>query len=269
MTQNQNRAAAPAEKSKARRAYGWYKIYSRLNWLRRAWWFFWDFKTGADTIAAVAALGIIGTAAGLTTRDAIDYRQRIANSPVQVASRRWSHHSSVYSVVGRDHAGRKAWFDMLVLDKTYTWKRGSWRELEHDGQTLTGADIKTAIFTNDVRNGLAKSNEFIAVGVASSEGDATAEKQRAARRAQTAARWLATAMGDGVAIRLLNLGQHVGHCAQCETSNTSWQRPFMVIGVKNKEQGVILLEALRDAFSGKTNLPSPKSYSAFTLRPRA
>ena len=254
------------EKSKARRAYGWYKNYSRANWLRRIWWFFWDFKTGADTVAAVAALGIIGTAAGLTTKDAIDYNRRIAKNNVEVAAMRWGDHSSVYTVTGYDKAGRKALFDMLVLDKNYTWKRGSWQELEQDGETLAGSDIRAKIFTNDVRNGLAKSGEYIAVGVASAEGDPLEEQKRALRRAVTSARWLAEALGDGVPIGLLNLGQHQGRCQQCETSNTSWQRPFMVIGVRDKDRGVVLIEALRDAFTGKSNLPSPENYSTFSLK---
>jgi len=259
-------ATAPVEeKSKARRAYGWYKVYSRLKWLRRAWWFFWDFKTKADTIAAVAALGIIGTAAGMTTYDAVEYKQRIANDRVKVEAVRWSDNSSVYSVIGRDRQGRKAWFDMLVLDKNYTWVNGSWSELDHNGAVLPAGDISSKIFNRQIRNGLARSGQFITVGVASSEGDPAEETLRASRRAKTSAIWLRQAMGEGISVLLLNLGQHQLRCDSCETSNTSWQRPFMIIGVRDKERGVILREALRDAFTGKSNLPSPANYSAFTL----
>ena len=84
---------------------------------------------------------------------------------------------------------------------------------------------------------------------------------------KTSAIWLRQAMGDGISVLQLNLGQHQQRCDSCETSNTSWQRPFMIIGVRDKERGVILREALRDAFSGKSNLPSPENYSAFTLAP--
>ncbi len=265
MTDLQDIAVPKEEKSKARRAYGWYKIYSRLKWVRRAWWFFWDFKTKADTIAAIAALGVVGTAAGMTTYDAVEYKQRIEASKTQIEAIRWSNNSSVYTVTGRDRQGRKARFDMLVLDKNYTWVAGSWSALEHNGKRLSDNDIAELIFNRQIRNGLARSGEFITVGVASSEGDPIEEKQRAARRAKTSAAWLRRAMGSGVRIMQLNLGQHQNTCDSCETDNTSWQRPFMIIAVRGKDPGVILRQALRDAFSGKSNLPSPDNYSAFTL----
>lgn len=271
MSEASNDAASKRERGKVRRAYGWYQWYSRFNWLRRAWIFFWDFKTGADVVAAVAALGVVGTAAGMATYDAVDYRQRVAAEIAakkrHITTKRWSDNSSVYSVVGRDAAGRKAWFDMLVWDKDFTWVRGSWEELEHKGQQLPEAAVQAKVFTRDVRNGLAQSAEFIAVGIASSEGDPIAERERAARRAATSARWLAAAMGDGVPITLLNLGQHRRRCDGCDTTNTNWQRPFMVIGVRKKQSGVVMHEALLDAFTGKSNLPAPESYSAFTLSP--
>jgi hypothetical protein len=45
----------------------------------------------------------------------------------------------------------------------------------------------------------------------------------------------------------------------------SWQRPFIVIAVKETAPGTNVGEALTDAMSGKEKLPSPKSYSVFAL----
>lgn len=63
----------------------------------------------------------------------------------------------------------------------------------------------------------------------------------------------------------LNLGQYREPCAACETTGTSWQRPFVFISVRDLQDGTVLAEALADAMTGKDNLPSPSSYSAFEL----
>jgi hypothetical protein len=66
---------------------------------------------------------------------------------------------------------------------------------------------------------------------------------------------------------MLNLGQFKksGCPAQTETTDTSWQRPVILVGVKSQEEGTNLTEAFTDAIKGKSNLPSRECYTAFDL----
>ena len=88
---------------------------------------------------------------------------------------------------------------------------------------------------------------------------------RAERRAKQAATLIAGAVDTATPIWTLNLGQYRDPCANCETGGTSWQRPFIVIAVKETEPGTDVGEALADAMTGKEKLPSPSSYSVFAL----
>ena len=63
----------------------------------------------------------------------------------------------------------------------------------------------------------------------------------------------------------LNLGRYLDPCTDCEDAETSWQRPFVVIAVRDTDEGVNLSEALRSAMSDKENLPSPDRYSTFAM----
>ena len=76
---------------------------------------------------------------------------------------------------------------------------------------------------------------------------------------------VAESVDPKIPIWSLNLGQYREPCKDCETGGTNWQRPFMVIAVKELEQNTNLGEALSDAMTGQSKLPSPKSYSAFEL----
>ena len=122
------------------------------------------------------------------------------------------------------------------------------------------------MFTPELRSGLERSAQVIAVGVASQEGQLEEEAERARQRASTAAGWLAKAVPADKMIWTLNLGQFKGSCKAAEgATGTGWQRPLIIVGVREQEDGVNLTEAFADAISGKSNLPSRDCYTNFDL----
>ena len=46
---------------------------------------------------------------------------------------RQTRNSTVFAIEGKDKAGRRATFDVVVLNKSFLWVRGSAEELEKDG----------------------------------------------------------------------------------------------------------------------------------------
>lgn len=107
---------------------------------------------------------------------------------------------------------------------------------------------------------------MIAVGVASQEGQLEEEAERARQRAVTAAGWLSAAVPAEKGIWTLNLGQFKGACKAAEgATGTGWQRPLIIVGIREQEDGVNLTEAFGDAISGKSNLPSRDCYTNFDL----
>ncbi len=185
---------------------------------------------------------------------------------VEVTTLRWGE-AVVFPISGVDLAGRRAAFDVAVLPKTYTWARKDDKHLARDGVMLADAEVQ-ALFSEDFRAGISRSADVIGVGVASQEGDVVEESGRAARRALTAGQWLAAVRGAGAIVWQLNLGQYKGTCASADKGDTSWQRPVIMVGVREKDEGVNLGEALGDAMKGKSNLPSRDCYSNFSMERR-
>ncbi len=213
-------------------------------------------------------LGLLA-AGGLTTAAIIEPTLLPAwmrgGKPVPVTTQKWADSSVVFTVDGKDKAGRTAIFDVIVLNKDYVWRRGSETDLLRGDQPMVGNDLDTYIFRPDVRSGLARASEVIAVGVASQEGGVDGETLRAVKRAETGAGWLRIILGPSARVSTLNLGQYRATCVTPDVGDTSWQRPFIMVGVRAAQPEVNLNEALADAFTGKTNLPSPECYSKFEL----
>ena len=46
---------------------------------------------------------------------------------------RQTRNSTVFAIEGKDKAGRRATFDVVVLNKSFLWVRGSAEDLEKDG----------------------------------------------------------------------------------------------------------------------------------------
>lgn len=244
-----------------------YRAYDKgAGWFDRISWLLGLFKSNAGVAVLVASTGVAGTYTAMEIR-----RHYIEPSKMETAAvdpqpeQRQTRNSTVFAIEGKDKAGRHAAFDVVVLNKSFLWVRGSAEDLEKDGQVIPRGEIAAAVLDDEVRAALADAKEVITVGTASQEGNAADEVARAERRAKQAAGLISSAIAAEVPIYTLNLGQYRDPCANCETGGTSWQRPFIVIAVKSSDPGTDIAEALADAMSGQEKLPSPASYSAFAL----
>lgn len=217
-------------------------------------------KTGAATVTLALAAGGAGGVAMLKP----DLIRGFLESDVEVATERWGDSSVVYPIEGVDKSGRRARFDVVLLTKQYTWLWGSDLYLMKDGGSLSQEDIVKTVLGGELKSGLSRSREVIAVGVASQEGASNTELTRARRRAETSAKWLKQVLPATAKVSQLNLGQYKADCGAAG-QDSSWQRPFMMIGVREQDQGVVLTEALADALSGKSNMPGPACYSSFEM----
>lgn len=189
-----------------------------------------------------------------------------APEPVKVETQRWGS-SVIFPIEGKDDAGRKAAFDVAVLPKELSWVSKSSTQLIQGSEVIPDDQLTARLFSQELRDGLGQSKQVMAIGLASQEGQVEEETARAANRARTAAGWLANAVTAETGIWLLNLGQFKksGCTAQTETTDTSWQRPVILVGVKSQEDGTDLAQAFANAISGKSNLPSRDCYSSFEL----
>lgn len=262
--------------------FGWfYRWYDRYDtWSGR-----WDWLMGlikANTAATVATTGAAAVAVtGVVVATNPDLRDRwfapaaveqpvatIAEEPktdVKVATQRWGA-SVVFPIEGKDLARKQAAFDVAVLPADLAWARKSSTQLVQGGTAIAEDQAAARIFSAELRDGLSRSVEVIAVGLASQEGQRAEETERAKSRAASAARWLSTAVNGNVPIWTLNLGQFRGSCkATTEAADTGWQRPVIIVGIRSQETGVNLTEAFADAISGKSNLPSRDCYTNFDL----
>jgi hypothetical protein len=186
--------------------------------------------------------------------------------PVAVETQRWGA-SVIFPIEGKDGAGKRAAFDVAVLPKELSWVSKSSTQLSMGGETIPDDQLTDRLFTPELRDGLSRSKQVLAVGLASQEGQVEEETERAGNRAKTAAGWLANAVGADTSIWMLNLGQFkkTGCPAQMETTDTSWQRPVILVGVKSQDEGADLVQAFADAIGGKSNLPSRECYTSFDL----
>ena len=189
-----------------------------------------------------------------------------APEPVAVATERWGG-SVVFPIEGKDASGKNAAFDVAVLPKELAWVSKSSTHLALAGEQIPDDQLNDRLFTPELREGLGKSRQVMAIGLASQEGQVEEETARAGDRAKNAAAWLTNAVPPETGIWLLNLGQFkkTGCPAQTETTDTSWQRPVIIVGVKSQDEGTDLAQAFANAISGKSNLPSRECYTAFDL----
>jgi len=262
---------AQEDERRRRGAFGWlwrgYRAYDRgAGWWDRISWFLGLFKSNAGVAMLVATTGAAATYGAIEIRERVIEPLKVETAAIHPEPEvRQTRNSTVFAIEGKDKAGRRGTFDVVVLNKSFLWVRGSAEELEKDGAVIPRADVAAAVLDDEVKGALADAKEVITVGTASQEGIATEEVARAERRAKQAATLISGAVGAATPIWTLNLGQYRDPCTNCETGGTSWQRPFIVIAVKETDPGTNIGEALTDAMSGKEKLPSPSSYSVFAL----
>ena len=252
---------------------GWlwrgYRAYDKgAGWYDRIGWFLSLFKTNAGVAMLVASTAprrptAPSTSASRRHRQSRGRSRRRPSRPSPEV--RQTRNSTVFAIEGKDKAGRRGAFDVVVLNKSFLWVRGSAEDLEKDGIMIPRAELAAAVLDDEVTGALSDAKEVITVGTASQEGSAAEEVARAERRAKQAATLVSGAVAAATPIWTLNLGQYRDPCKNCETGGTSWQRPFIVIAVKETDPGTNIGEALTDAMSGKEKLPSPSSYSVFAL----
>ena len=190
-----------------------------------------------------------------------------AQAPVEetVQTQQWGS-SVIFLIEGRDAAQKRAAFDVAVLPTDLSWARKSSTVVTQGEAEIPEQETAERVFTSELRSGLERSSQVIAVGLASQEGQVEEETERAKQRAATAAGWLSAAVPAGKPIWMLNLGQFKGTCKAAEgLTGTSWQRPLIIVGIREQEEGVNLAEAFGDAISGKSNLPSRDCYTNFDL----
>ncbi len=171
----------------------------------------------------------------------------------------------IFPVEGKDAQGRNAAFDFIILTDDYTWVKGSTYQVAGKGGVVAEDRILDQVVSAPIRESLNRSVELIAVGLASQEGEQAVEEQRAARRSRTILSWLVLLSDTQKPLWRLNLGQYNSACQGQQEADTSFQRPLIMVGVRSKDDGANLGEALADAISGKANLPSRECYSRFDL----
>ncbi|MCC7251685.1 hypothetical protein [Hyphomicrobium sp.] len=254
---------------KVRRAWSTYKWFDRIrNWQDWYNWIASLLQTPAGAAAALGTTAVVTTSAVMVHNAVLDpYAEPYVQTEIAPLAdpMRQTRGTLIFAIEGQDKAGRRGTFDVVVARKQFLWVRGSAEDLEKDGRRITGDELAIDVLDQEVRDGLASAREIIAVGTASEEGNAAAEKARAGRRAARTAEIVGKAVDEATPISALNLGQYRGSRAAGASGATDWQRPFMVIAVKELEEGTVLPEALADAMTGKEQLPSPASYSAFEL----
>lgn len=229
------------------------------GWLHRL------FGAREEAIIGLLALLFAGTIAAIVIKDAYFAQFADKSGVKRIIAKKWNDRTLVFPIDGVDSQGRRALFDVVVLTKNYGWVLGSTTELERGADRLSPKEIEEEVLAPQLREGLGSARELIAVGVASQEGELEREIQRGGLRAARIAQWVRGALGAKIPMWTLNLGRYLEPCTDCETEETSWQRPFMVIAMREAEAGVNTGEALRNAMSDRENLPSPNRYSTFAL----
>ena len=230
-----------------------------LGWAHRL------FGPRREVLAGLLALLFTTATFGAVIKDAVFSRSKDKTGVQRIFAKRWNERTLAFPIEGTDKAGRHALFDVVVLTKNYGWVLGSTEELARGEQKLGPEDIENEILAPQLRTGLNSAKELIAVGIASQEGAVETETHRAGLRAKRTAEWIKGAVDAKIPMSTLNLGRYVEPCVDCEDADTSWQRPFMVIAVKQADQGTDIAEALHSALSNKQNLPAPERYSSFAL----
>lgn len=223
------------------------------------------FGARREVLIGLLAVLFTATVGGIVIRDAILATSKDKSGLRRIIANKWNDRTLAFPIDGTDSAGRYALFDVVVLTKDYGWVKGSTTELERGDTLLTAEDVEAEVLAPQLRQGLGSAQELIAVGLASQEGQTEAEIQRGGLRAQRIAEWVRNAVDPSIPMSTLNLGQYSNLCSDCETDDTSWQRPFIVIAVRRADPGTNIAEALRAALSDKENLPSPDRYSTFAL----
>ncbi|QIR40082.1 serine/threonine protein kinase [Tolypothrix sp. PCC 7910] len=155
-------------------------------------------------------------------------------------------------VEGKDSQGRVAEFNIAVLSVEYKWLLGSNFQIKNNDNIISLEVLKLNLEQEGIQKIMENPTEIISVGTASCEGDVATEQSRALERSKQI-QLLAKKLFSGTVknYRLLNLGQFQRSDCQASQDSTAYQRSIIIIGVKQKSDGVILDEALRNRLEKK------------------
>lgn len=223
------------------------------------------FPTWRDMSLALSSLLLMIFVGFWVVSDGVFSYLRATDHPGWMTLVRRTNNAIVFQVEGFDKQDRRGLFDIVVLKKQFLWVRSSAEQLERNGVVIPLANVADTVIDPDIRRAFTSALDVVAVGTASQEGTQAVEIARAARRARETANLVRPRIKSEVPIWTLNLGQYRDPCEDCVVAETNWQRPFIVIAVVEKDDGLILQEALLDAMSGRAKLPSPQRYSNFDL----
>ena len=169
-------------------ALGWlwrgYRAYDRgAGWYDRIGWFLGLFKTNAGVAMLVASTGAAATYGAIEIRKNVIEPLKVETAAIapEQPEVRQTRNSTVFAIEGKDKAGRRGSFDVVVLNKSFLWVRGSAEDLEKDGTMIPRDQLAAAVLDDEVRGALADAKEVITVGTASQEGDR--RRRGGARRA--------------------------------------------------------------------------------------
>ena len=158
---------------------------------------------------------------------------------------------------------KPALFRIAILTHHYKWNYGSSRETERG---MLSRILPSYLDSLDKFH-IAK--QFVAVGVASEEGNIQRETLRAANRADEISGVLQPQIG-GRDLYLLNLGQYT-HPTGLEPSETAYQRRVIVVAVLERDPEMderVFSLSLRDALSNSSGIAFNRTnYSEFDLQP--
>ena len=157
-------------------------------------------------------------------------------------------------VEGTDSQGRTAEFNVAVLSREYKWRLGSSYQVNYNNEILNLDSLQSNLEAEGTQRLMENPSEIISVGTASCEGSQVQEERRAFERAQQIqllAKKLFNQVPSVENYRLLNLGQFQSENCNPNRDETSYQRSIIIIGVRQKSEGVILDEALRSRLEKK------------------
>ena len=224
------------------------------------------FGAREEAIIGLLTLLFATTVAAIVLKDAYFATFKDKSGVQRILAKKWNERTLVFPIEGCGPPGQARAVRRRGADQEL--RLGAWVHVRTGARrhaNSTHATSRMKCWHLSCAKGSVPSRELIAVGVASQEGELDREIQRGGLRAARIAQWVRGAMGERIPMWTLNLGRYLDPCTDCEDAETSWQRPFVVIAVREAEEGINLSEALRSAMSDKENLPSPDRYSTFAM----
>ncbi|MBD2341129.1 serine/threonine protein kinase [Calothrix sp. FACHB-156] len=197
--------------------------------------------------ALIASLGLLGLIALFVGNLKLNFIPNYGQSPERKGKVDYFPY-----VEGKDSQGRVAEFNIAVLSVEYKWLLGSNFQIKNNDNIISLEVLKLNLEQEGIQRIMENPTEIISVGTASCEGDVATEQSRALERSKQI-QLLAKKLFSGTVknYRLLNLGQFQRSDCQANQDSTAYQRSIIIIGVKQKSEGVILDEALRNRLEKK------------------